>query len=232
MEQWTYFKNLATLFEEHGYHLYMVGGSTRDFLLHKESDDLDLTTNATPEEMLTFLKDAQTTFMHFGTLRLSTFFGHVDITTFRSEKGYEDYRHPTEVEFVRELDIDAKRRDFTMNAIYIDLNQNILDPFNGQEDLAKGMIKTIGDPYVRFKEDPLRILRAVRFAMLLHFEIEEETKLAMMKEKDLILNMNPQKVEEEIRKMKKISSKEYLSFLEKYELLDVLSPVLKKIEKN
>ncbi len=231
MEQWTYFQELATLFEENGYHLYMVGGSTRDFLLHKESDDLDLTTNATPEEMLTFLKDAQTTFMRFGTLRLSTSFGHVDITTFRLEKGYEDYRHPTKVEFVRELNVDAKRRDFTINAIYMDFNQNIIDPFSGQDDLAKGIIKAIGDPYVRFKEDPLRILRAVRFAMLLHFDIEKETQLAMIQEKALILNMNPQKVEEEVRKMKKISSTQYLSFLEKYELLDVLELVIKKIEK-
>ncbi len=232
MEQWTYFQELATLFEENGYHLYMVGGSTRDFLLHKESDDLDLTTNATPEEMLTFLKDAQTTFMRFGTLRLSTSFGHVDITTFRLEKGYEDYRHPTKVEFVRELNVDAKRRDFTINAIYMDFNQNIIDPFSGQDDLAKGIIKAIGDPYVRFKEDPLRILRAVRFAMLLHFDIEKETQLAMIQEKALILNMNPQKVEEEVRKMKKISSTQYLSFLKKYELLNVLEPILKKIEKN
>ena len=231
MEQWTYFQELATLFEENGYHLYMVGGSTRDFLLHKESDDLDLTTNATPEGMLTFLKDAQTTFMRFGTLRLSTSFGHVDITTFRLEKGYEDYRHPTKVEFVRELNVDAKRRDFTINAIYMDFNQNIIDPFSGQDDLAKGIIKAIGDPYVRFKEDPLRILRAVRFAMLLHFDIEKETQLAMIQEKALILNMNPQKVEEEVRKMKKISSTQYLSFLEKYELLDVLELVIKKIEK-
>lgn len=231
MEQWTYFQELATLFEENGYHLYMVGGSTRDFLLHKESDDLDLTTNATPEEMLTFLKDAQTTFMRFGTLRLSTSFGHVDITTFRLEKGYEDYRHPTKVEFVRELNVDAKRRDFTINAIYMDFNQNIIDPFHGQDDLAKGIIKAIGDPYVRFKEDPLRILRAVRFAMLLHFDIEKETQLAMIQEKALIFNMNPQKVEEEVRKMKKISSTQYLSFLEKYELLDVLELVIKKIEK-
>ncbi|MBS6441365.1 MAG: hypothetical protein KH380_03105, partial [Coprobacillus sp.] len=141
MEQWTYFKNLATLFEEHGYHLYMVGGSTRDFLLHKESDDLDLTTNATPEEMLTFLKDAQTTFMRFGTLRLSTSFGHVDITTFRIEKGYEDYRHPTKVEFVRELDIDAKRRDFTMNAIYMDLNRQVAD--SGSITVSGGTLETV-----------------------------------------------------------------------------------------
>jgi len=232
MEQWTYFKELAILFQNHGYHLYMVGGSTRDFLLGRVSEDLDLTTDATPEEMLTFLKDVQTTFMRFGTLRLSTSFGHVDITTFRLEDGYEDYRHPLKIEFVRDVEVDAKRRDFTINAIYMDFMQNRIDPFYGQDDLKKGIIRTIGNPLIRFKEDPLRILRAVRFAMLLHFEIEEETKLAMENEKSLILKMNPQKVEEELRKMKKVSSTQYLSFLEKYELVDVLETLLKKIEKN
>ena len=228
MEQWTYFLLLAKKFKENHFHLYMVGGSTRDFLLGKASEDLDLTTDATPEEMLTFLEDAQTTFMRFGTLRLSSSFGHVDITTFRLENGYEDYRHPTKIEFVRDLFLDAKRRDFTINAIYMDEKQNIFDPFEGRKDLEKKIIRTIGDPYLRFQEDPLRILRAVRFAMLLDFEIAQETQEAIQEKKALIRKMNPHKVEEELRKMKKIDPFHYRSFLQKYELLDVSEMLLQK----
>lgn len=199
------FLSLSKEFEAHGFHLYQVGGTTRDFLLHREIKDVDLCSDATPEEMLTFLKGAIPTFARFGSLRLPLEKGHVDITSFRKEEDYIDHRHPQKITFIRDLNQDAQRRDFTINAIYMDAEGNLYDPTNGREDLKAHLIRTIGDPFIRFEEDPLRIIRAIRFSLLLSFQIEEHTAQAMKDKKELLRYINPQKIKEEIRKMKEIS---------------------------
>ncbi len=197
------FDSLALLFNKNGFHLYMIGGTSRDYLLSKEVDDYDFATDAMPSEMKAFLFDANYTFERFGTVNVKVNGKKVDITTLRLEDSYLDSRHPSKIRFTRKIEEDYTRRDFTINAIYIDESYKIYDFANGLEDLEKGIIRFIGDPYKRIKEDPLRILRAERFAKQLNFTIEEKCLAAIKENYDLINRLNPQKVEEELKKMKK-----------------------------
>ena len=197
------FDSLALLFNKNGYRLYMIGGTSRDFLLKREVLDYDFVTDATPEEMKGFLENANYHFEKFGTVRLKTNGKHVDITTLRKESEYIDQRHPSKITFTKKLEEDYVRRDFTINAIYIDENYNILDFCNGISDLDNKIIRFIGNPEKRIKEDPLRILRGERFAYKLGFEIEKETFKAMNKYRDLLANLNPEKIKEENAKFSK-----------------------------
>ena len=194
------FTTLAKLFNDNGFRLYMIGGTTRDYLLKKEVFDYDFVSDATPAEMKLFLKNANFTFAKFGSVRVKVDDVHVDITTLREEGEYLDYRHPSKITYVRDISKDYVRRDFTINAIYMDEKFNIIDPSNGVEDLNNKIIRFIGDPEVRIKEDPLRILRAERFANKLGFEIEEKSLEAIKKYRYLLEKLNPDKVREEERK--------------------------------
>lgn len=194
------FIKLAELFNSNGYRLYMIGGTTRDYLLGKEVYDYDFVSDATPDEMKSFLKDANFTFAKFGSVRVKVDGVHVDITTLREEGEYLDYRHPSKITYVKEIEKDYIRRDFTINAIYMDEKFNIIDPSNGVEDLNKKLIRFIGDPEKRINEDPLRILRAERFAQKLNFVIEEKLLTAIEKYRYLLDKINPDKIKEELRK--------------------------------
>lgn len=194
------FIKLAELFNSNGYRLYMIGGTTRDYLLGKEVFDYDFVSDATPDEMKSFLKDANFTFAKFGSVRVKVNGVHVDITTLREEGEYLDYRHPSKITYVKEIEIDYIRRDFTINAIYMDEKSNIIDPSNGVVDLSNKLIRFIGDPEKRIKEDPLRILRAERFAQKLNFVIEEKSLTAIEKYRYLLDKINPEKIKEELRK--------------------------------
>ena len=197
------FDKVAILFNNNGHRLYMVGGATRDYLLERPILDYDFVTDATPDEMRSFLKDADFTFARFGTVGLKVNGIKVDITTLRVEGDYTDYRHPSKVIFVRTPKEDYVRRDFTINALYVDEEYNILDYCGGLIDLNNKIIKFIGDPVIRIKEDPLRILRAERFAKKLGFDFDPETKKAIDDNRHLIDELNPQKVQAELEKMKK-----------------------------
>ena len=194
------FIKLAELFNSNGYRLYMIGGTTRDYLLGKEVFDYDFVSDATPEEMKSFLKDANYTFAKFGSVKVKVDGVHVDITTLRQEGEYLDYRHPSKITYVKEIEKDYVRRDFTINAIYMDEKFNVIDPSNGVEDLNNKLIRFIGDPEKRIKEDPLRILRAERFAQKLNFVIEEKSLAAIEKYRYLLDKINPEKIKEELRK--------------------------------
>ena len=196
------FDKVALIFNQHGYRLYMVGGATRDFLLERPILDYDFVTDATPDEMKSFLKDADYTFARFGTVRLKVNHIKVDITTLRVESEYIDYRHPSKVTFTRSIKEDYVRRDFTINAIYMDEEYNIIDYCGGLQDLNNKLIRFIGDPDKRIKEDPLRIIRAERFEKKLGFKIEDETFKAIERNRHLIDELNPLKVEAELNKMK------------------------------
>ena len=195
------FTSLATLFNKHGFRLYMVGGTTRDYLLDLDILDYDFATDATPDEMKVFLPDANYSFEKFGTVRVKDGEVKVDITTFREEGKYLDYRHPSSIKFVKTIKEDYVRRDFTINAIYIDEKFNVIDPCDGIDDLENRIIRFIGNPVKRIKEDPLRILRADRFAKKLNFKIDEKTKKAMMKYHYLLDELNPKKIIEELQKL-------------------------------
>jgi len=180
------FENLADLFIKHGYALYIVGGTSRDYLLGRKVFDYDFATDATPDQMAKFLPEADYTFAKFGTISLLYNRQKVDIVTLRVEGDYEDFRHPSSIRYVSQISEDYRRRDFTINALYIDRQYQIHDFANGLEDLKNGIIRLIGDPEKRLIEDPLRILRAERFAKKLNFTIEPNTLAAMNKCRHLL----------------------------------------------
>lgn len=194
------FLRLSSLYAEHGHRLFLIGGTSRDLLLGIDPSDIDLVTDATPEEEKAFLPDLEMTFARFGSVHLKTEAGDIDITTMRRESGYKDSRHPSKIEFIRDLKEDSLRRDFTINALYIDCQGNVSDYHGGLGDLKNRLIRFIGDPVTRIQEDPLRILRAERFAKRLGFQIEENTQKAMEEHRDLLRLLNPEKIAMEMKK--------------------------------
>ncbi len=196
----TIFLDLANLFEKYGFSLYIIGGTSRDYLLGRPVDDYDFVTDATPDEMKEFLENADYTFSKFGTIRLSLYGRKVDIVTLRTEGEYADYRHPKMIKYIRRIEEDYVRRDFTINALYIDKKFNVFDFCGGLQDLKNGIIRLIGDPEKRIREDPLRILRAERFAKKLGFVIDEQTLKAIKNNRHLLKELNPDKVREEQNK--------------------------------
>lgn len=165
--------------EDSGYEAYFVGGSVRDYLLNKQISDVDIATSATPEEVKRIFPRTVDVGIEHGTVLVLHHQKSYEITTFRTDGEYQDYRRPTEVAFIRNLEEDLKRRDFTMNAIAMDRKGKVSDPFNGQEDIKDQVIKTVGFAVDRFREDALRIMRAVRFVSQLGFQVDRETQSAL-----------------------------------------------------
>jgi len=194
------FLPLEKRFAHEGYHLYIVGGTVRDLLLNRPFSDRDYATDATPEEEKAFLKEASYTFERFGSVKLSFKDQEIDITTLRKEAGYQDFRHPTKVIFVKTPAEDYARRDFTINALYLTVEGQVLDYCGGQDDIMNKVIRFVGDPEIRVQEDPLRILRAERFAASLSFTIEPKSQAAIDRYRYLIGRLSPAKIKEEERK--------------------------------
>lgn len=167
--------------KENGYQAYVVGGAVRDFLMGKTPHDYDLTSDALPSQISDVFKDfyQEHSGEKHGTIRVIIDHKPIEITTFRCDEGYTDYRRPDNVEFVKDVYIDSKRRDFSINAFYYS-EGHIYDFHEGLEDLNNKVIKTIGNPSARFHEDALRILRAIRFSAKLGYEIESKTKTALL----------------------------------------------------
>ena len=172
-----------------GYEAYFVGGSVRDMLLHKPISDVDIATSATPQEVKEIFSHTVDVGIEHGTVMVIHHKEGYEVTTFRTEEGYEDFRHPDKVTFVRSLEEDLKRRDFTINALAIGIDNQLIDFFDGIGDLERQCIRCVGDAKERFNEDALRMFRAVRFVGQLGFQIEEETKNAIS-----LLKMNLSKV--------------------------------------
>ena len=194
------FKKYEKLFRSHRYPLFMVGGTSRDLLLGQEPSDFDFVTSATPEQERSFLPDADYSFAKFGSIKFKEEGKEIDVTTFREEGEYKDFRHPSYIRFISSPEEDSKRRDFTINALYLDGEGNVLDFHGGLKDLREKKIRFIGNPDVRIQEDPLRILRAERFAKRLGFTLEEETDKAIKKLRPLLAKLNPLKVKQEMEK--------------------------------
>lgn len=178
----------------------MVGGLSRDYLLERKLGDYDFATDATPEEMSLFLPSFDGTFARYGAVRTRVFASHCDITTLREEGEYKDHRHPGFIKYVKEPSLDSIRRDFTVNALYIDSKYRVLDFHNGKKDLERKILRFIGDPYKRIQEDPLRIIRAERFEKTLGFQIEKESQKAIDELRPLLSTVSSGKKEEEIAK--------------------------------
>ena len=196
------YQELAQIFISHGFNLFLVGGTVRDYLLDKELTDMDAVSDATPEQIISFLDNVDTTFSHLGSLKYKNNNGvKFDITTLREESDYFDSRHPKNIKFVKDLKLDYLRRDFTINAMYMDVNLHIIDYCNGQKDLSKHILRMIGDPDKRLKEDPLRILRAIRFALMFNLTIEPSLYEAMQDRFYLLSNITDAKIRSEIDKI-------------------------------
>ncbi len=194
-----------------GFEAYIVGGCVRDMTVDHEPKDWDVTTNAKPEQIQEIFPDS---FYEndFGTVgvKVKPFLkvgkkdrehDIVEVTTYRIESTYSDNRRPDEVRFAKTLEEDLSRRDFTMNALALDINNNLIDPFGGQKDIKNKLIKAVGNPVERFEEDALRMMRAVRFAAQLNFTIEPNTFDAIKQKNELLKNISIERVRDEFIKI-------------------------------
>ena len=193
---------LADLFSKNGYQLFLVGGTVRDYLLGLPLTDMDAVTDATPDEMKTFIPDGNFTFAKYGNVGYKCNGTKFDLTTLRKEDEYADSRHPNSVIFVKDLSIDVRRRDFTINGIYLDKDMKIIDYVGGQNDLRNHLLRMIGDPDKRIKEDPLRIIRALRFALDFNLSIDEELEAAIKCNSSMLDNLNKDKILQDLKKIR------------------------------
>lgn len=199
-------KNVDTainLLQSAGFEAYAVGGCVRDSLLGKAPNDWDITTSAKPEDMKSVFADFHCidTGIKHGTVTVVIDGEPLEITTFRLDGEYEDNRHPKSVTFTSNLGADLGRRDFTVNAMAYSKKTGTVDLFGGQNDLKNGIIRCVGDPDRRFNEDALRILRALRFASALDFEIEEKTAQSLLKNRALLGNISEERIAKELLKL-------------------------------
>ena len=215
--------------KENGYQAYVVGGAVRDFLMGKTPHDYDLTSDALPSQISDVFKDfyQEHSGEKHGTIRVIIDHKPIEITTFRCDEGYTDYRRPDNVEFVKDVYIDSKRRDFSINAFYYS-EGHIYDFHEGLEDLNNKVIKTIGNPSSRFHEDALRILRAIRFSAKLGYEIESKTKTALLDCKEELNLIAKERILIELKEISSTSNF-FRNIKEYFSIFKLIIPCLDKI---
>lgn len=231
----TYIQDIAKKFSDQKYAIYLVGGCVRNLLLDKEPKDYDLTTNATPEQMMHLFPNAFYD-NQFGTVGIPIEKNEikqiVEITTFRSESEYKDKRHPETVTWGRTIDEDLQRRDFTINAMAInigvqDVAPQLIDLYNGKQDIEAKIIRAVGNPNERFKEDALRLMRAIRFATQLGCTIEENTWQAIKTDAALLPSISAERIHDELLKILASDHPyEGIMLLKNAKLLDYILPEL------
>lgn len=187
--------------QSNGYEAYAVGGCVRDSILNRVPDDWDITTSATPLETKALFPKTFDTGIEHGTITVLIDREAFEVTTYRVDGKYEDSRHPSEVTFTRSLKEDLLRRDFTMNAMAYNEEEGLVDIFGGMQDLENKLIRCVGNARARFGEDALRILRAVRFAAQLGFDIDQETQAAIMELSPTLENISAERIQVELIKM-------------------------------
>lgn len=192
---------VLNIFNEHGYLAYIVGGYVRDMLLDKKSFDIDICASATPREIMELFDIEKQSEINYGSVKIIYKNIKFDVTTFRRDIKYEDNRKPIKIKYIKDLKKDLLRRDFTINTFCIDKDGNILDELNIREDLIDRKIKTVGNPRYKIKEDSLRILRAVRFATILDFTIDDKTKTYIKKYACLLKKLSYQRKKDELNKI-------------------------------
>ena len=192
---------IITRLQEHGYEAYAVGGCVRDSMLEREPGDWDITTSATPEETKELFGRTFDTGIEHGTVTVLLEGEGFEVTTYRIDGKYEDGRHPKEVTFTRSLKEDLKRRDFTVNAMAYNRTEGLVDIFGGAEDLKAKVIRCVGDARERFSEDALRILRGIRFAAQLGFDIENETRRGMQALAPTLKKISAERIQVELVKL-------------------------------
>jgi len=196
-------KKAMQLLNENNFAAYLVGGSVRDLLLQKTPSDYDIATEAKPEQTKDVFKNFSVipTGVRYGTVTVIIEDQKIEITTYRIEADYNDYRRPSQVQYTDQIKEDLARRDFTINALAYHPEDGLLDFFGGQSDLENKLIRAVGKPIERFEEDPLRILRTLRFAARLNFSVEKETAKAMFICKHLLLKISKERIQQEFIKI-------------------------------
>lgn len=215
-------KEILEMITNNGFKAYVVGGYVRDYLRKIKTNDIDICTNARVKDLMEIFKDYKVTPLEYGNILLETKDYLYEITTFRKDIDYINNRKPI-IEYVDTLEEDITRRDFTVNSICMDKDGKIIDLLNGKKDLNKKIIRTIGDPYFKIKQDSLRILRAIRFASCLNFKIEDNLKNAIKENKDLLKDLSYERKKEELTKIFTSDNKAYgIKLLKELDLLEVL----------
>ena len=203
MEYPRYVKRIIDKLTAHGYEAYIVGGSLRDMLIGRAPSDFDVTTSALPEEILSVFSDMRTipTGLKHGTVTVLSDGKPIEVTTFRTDGEYLDSRHPESVSFTQNICDDLSRRDFTVNAIAYNEERGIVDPFGGKEDIKRKILRAVGNPKTRMREDALRIMRGLRFSAQLDFSIEKNTLRALEATKDGLANVSRERIGVEMAKL-------------------------------
>ena len=210
-----YVKNALSAMEAAGYEVWCVGGCVRDTLMGRIPGDWDVTTSALPEEtMAVFGSHAFPTGLQHGTVTVRQDHQAIEITTYRVDGAYLDHRRPDSVAFTHSLEEDLQRRDFTVNAMALSLRGELRDPFGGQVDLERGILRCVGDPDQRFNEDALRILRGLRFAAVLGFEIDAATGESIHRNRALLREIAPERIR--VEWMKLLCGKNAANILREY----------------
>ena len=233
-----YVRQILFTLQGHGYPAYLVGGCVRDMLLEHRPHDWDICTGALPEQVMALFPGSRPTGLAHGTVTVVIGSRQVEVTTFRTEGSYADHRHPDRVAFVTELTEDLSRRDFTMNAIALAADGLLADPFGGVEDIREKRIRCVGEPALRFEEDALRMLRALRFSAKLGFTIEINTLLAIQEKAPLAATLAAERVREELEKLLLTDAPETVYPLMEMGLLDaylldrpLFSPLFRKLRR-
>jgi poly(A) polymerase len=231
---------IARTLREHGHSAYLVGGCVRDLLLGREPADFDVTTSATPEQVMRLFPETYAVGAQFGVVLVPIRHDRdgergnyvIEVATFRSDGVYSDGRHPDEVRFSNDVRLDVQRRDFTINGLLLDPDTaEVLDYVGGKDDLERGIIRTIGNPHQRFHEDKLRMLRAVRFAARFGYTIEEKTFAAIRELAPQIHQVSHERVRDEILKMlTEGHARRAFELLDQAELLAQVLPEIKKMQ--
>lgn len=194
-------EKILRVLEENGHEAYVVGGCVRDSILGRSPDDWDITTSASPEQVKELFRKTVDTGLQHGTITVLIDKEGFEVTTYRVDGDYEDGRHPREVMFTSSLEEDLKRRDFTINAMAYHPDRGLVDLFHGMEDMEQKVIRCVGNPMERFREDALRILRAVRFSAQLGFQIEENTQAGIRSLAPNLKNVSAERIQVELVKL-------------------------------
>ncbi|MGZ9584072.1 CCA tRNA nucleotidyltransferase [Paenibacillus marinisediminis] len=194
-------RSIINQLNKHGYAAYMVGGSVRDTLLKRPIHDVDIATSALPADVASLFEHVIPTGEKHGTMTVMSNGIPIEVTTFRLESEYVNYRKPEQVEYIDDIVEDLRRRDFTMNALALSADGELLDPFGGQADMAAGRIRSVGDAATRFHEDALRMLRGIRFASVLGMRLAKGVWRGMLQSRELLQHIAMERVQSELWKL-------------------------------
>lgn len=217
-------KQIIARLEKEGFEAYAVGGCVRDVMLGRAPGDWDITTSAQPLEVKALFRRTVDTGLQHGTVTVLLGGEGFEVTTYRVDGEYEDFRHPKEVAFTKSLAEDLGRRDFTINAMAYSDSGGLVDMFDGVSDLKNGIIRCVGDAEKRFSEDALRMLRAVRFSAQLGFLIDEDTKLAIQKLAQSIANISAERIQAELVKILTSPNPDYMRMAYELGMTDIVLP--------